>query len=130
MSALDEADLEAIEARLGATTPGPWEFHAGTHTDDPKTSDAGGLRTRAPVMRRRPDGRAFADDNVVFPIGRLGGDPYWLQRFVGAPGGRPALTLALELFVRPGDAEFIVHAQDDVRRLLAEVRRLRAEEVR
>ncbi len=126
MTALTDADLDAIQARLEASTPGPWYFRSGVHTNDLKTSDAGGLHTRTTYPIRTPDGREVQNDNVLFPVTKIDGDPYWLERFRRrAEEGRGPISLALDVFVRPADAALIEHAQDDLRLLLAEVRRLR-----
>src|SRR5581483_10869016 len=74
-------EIEEIEQRAERATPGPWYWRVGKHTEDKKTSDAGGLHTRTPIESFTPDGRRFDNDNVIFPAGKVGGEPYWLERF-------------------------------------------------
>jgi hypothetical protein len=124
---MDNAELDEIEARCLASTPGPWEWRDGVHTEDARTSDAGGIHTQSPVMRVTPDGRPFDDDNVVFPVGKISGQPYWVEKFTRATAeGKRPLSIALELFATPEDKAFILASRGDMLKLLAEVRRLRA----
>jgi hypothetical protein len=119
-------ELDEIEQRADRATPGPWYWRAGKHTEDKKTSDAGGLHTRTPVESFTPDGRRFDNESVIFPMAEVGGDPYWVERFLNATKrGRPTLSLALECFGKEPDKEFIASAREDVPALIFEVRRLR-----
>ena len=123
---MTDSDIEAIEARADKATPGPWYWREGKHTEDTKTSDAGGLHTRTPLSGYTPEGKRFQNDNVAFPAAKVGGDPYWLERFRSATKqGKPTLTLALEVFARDNDKEFIAQAREDIPALVQEVQRLR-----
>lgn len=116
-------DLAADLALCDAATPGPWEWRDGVHTADQRTSDAGGIHTRTPRPTHLPDGRCVPNDNVAFPVGRVGGDPYWVQRFTRAVACRPALTLALDLYALDADKHFLTEARTGwpaaIRRALA-----------
>jgi hypothetical protein len=116
-------DLAADLALCDAATPGPWEWRDGVHTADQRTSDAGGIHTRTPRPTPLPDGRCVPNDNVAFPVGRVGGDPYWVQRFTRAVACRPALTLALDLYALDADKHFLTEARTGwpaaIRRALA-----------
>jgi hypothetical protein len=119
-------DIEEIEQRADRTTPGPWYWRAGKHTDDLKTSDAGGLHTKTPVESFTPDGRRFDSDNVIFPVGKVGGDPYWVERLrKTTTDGKPTLTIALECAGQDIDKDFIARAREDVPALIVEIHRLR-----
>jgi hypothetical protein len=123
---LTDAQLDAIEARAAAATPGPWYWTAPAHTGDATTATSGALRTQTPTPKPLPDGSTFADSAVMLPVARLRGDPYWLERFNKANAqGKTALQVAMECFAREEDKAFIAQARDDVPALLAEVRRLR-----
>lgn len=117
-------ELDEIEARAKAATKGPWFWQAGRHTDDPRTSDSGGLATLNGSPMTTRDGRTVENDNVIFPIAKVGGNPYWLERFKVAVGtGRAPLSLALDCFGRQEDKDFIASARTDVPRLVAALRR-------
>jgi hypothetical protein len=89
---LTEQQLDAIEARANATTPGPW----GTHRD----------LTAAYTVQARPrltrNGTDHEGDIATLTPGRTDDESY-------------------------ANARFIAHAPEDVRALLAEIRRLHAE---
>lgn len=102
-------DLEAVEARVDAATPGPWYA---VHTDDTAYMNAHYVGTQ--------DRGAF-HDNVV-----------------GMDGSRAGETVAITLLQAPDlaahdgeqwreNTDFIAHARQDVPALIAEVRRLRTE---
>jgi hypothetical protein len=119
-------EIEEIEQRADRATPGPWYWRAGKHTGDKKTSDAGGLHTKTPVESFTPAGRRFDNENVIFPAGKVGGEPYWVERFHNATqAGKPTLTLALECVGKETDKDFIAHSRDDVPALISEIHRLR-----
>ncbi|HZR19943.1 MAG TPA: hypothetical protein VFE51_21850 [Verrucomicrobiae bacterium] len=119
-------EIEEIEQRAERATPGPWYWRVGKHTEDKKTSDAGGLHTRTPIESFTPDGRRFDNDNVIFPAGKVGGEPYWLERFQKAnAAGKPTLTIALECVGKDEDKHFIASAREDVPALIVEIHRLR-----
>jgi hypothetical protein len=119
-------ELDEIEQRADRATPGPWYWRPGKHTGDKKTSDAGGLHTKTPIESFTPDGRRFYNENVVFPTAQVGGDPYWVERFLNATKrGTPTLSLALECFGKESDREFIASAREDIPALICEIRRLR-----
>lgn len=81
-----DADLQAIEERANAATPGPWE------------TDSGGCCVYEAAFSTR-------DDTVLYgPVAQVA---------ISADGTR-------------ADATFIAHAQSDVPRLIAEIRRLRS----
>jgi hypothetical protein len=73
-----------------------------------------------------PDGRRFDNDNVIFPFGRIGGEPYWVERFHKVTGpGKSKLSIALECHGKDADKEFIARAREDIPALIAEIYRLR-----
>jgi hypothetical protein len=80
MADLTDADLDAIEARLDAATPGPW------HVEDD-----------------------HATENQI-----------WTERRWEAGGGASVVDAG---GMGPADADLIAHAPNDLRALLAEVRR-------
>lgn len=84
------------------------------------------MHTKTPVESFTPDGRRFDNDNVIFPAGKVGGEPYWVERFMqSTKSGKPTLTLALDCVGKEYDKEFIAHAREDIPALLAEIHRLR-----
>jgi hypothetical protein len=122
---MTETQLEEIEKRAAAAADGPWYWRDGTHTEDAKTSDAGGLHTMHPFPMRLPDGRLIQQDAVIFPYVEVTGDPYWIERFKKArAGGKTTLGSAMETYGRKEDKDFIAHSREDVVALLGEVRRL------
>jgi len=123
---MTDKELDEIEQRADRATPGPWYWREGKHTADKKTSDAGGLHTKTSVESFTPDGRRFDNDNVIFPAAKVGGEPYWVEKFSHATkSGKPTLSLALDCFGKDYDKEFIAHAREDVPALIAEIHRLR-----
>lgn len=124
---MKKEELDAIRSRCQAATPGSWEWRAGIHTQDIRTSDAGGIHTQHPVTKWLPDGRSFEDDNVVFPVGVISGDPVWVRKFKKkADGiGQAPLSLALDLRAGLEDQSFIINARDDIPNLIKELDRLR-----
>ena len=123
---MTQQEIDEIEERAERATPGPWYWRDGTHTQSAKTSDAGGLHTRTPVESFTPDGRRFQNENVVFTVARVGGEPYWIERFTDAQRrGKPTLTLAFECAGKDEDKEFIARSRDDVPALVSEIQRLR-----
>ena len=94
MAEFDEADLDAIEARAGAATPGPWKaFVEGRdHLSGDDFLRTGGLDDSAPDM-------------------------YVSLAYSNKSGAVPA---------SPNDLDFIASSRQDVPRLVAEARRLRA----
>jgi hypothetical protein len=123
---MTDKELDEIEQRADRATPGPWYWRAGKHTGDKKTSDAGGLHTKSPVESFTPDGRRFLNENVVFPAAKVGGEPYWVEKFMDSTkGGKPTLSLALECFGKDEDKEFIARAREDIPALVSEICRLR-----
>ncbi len=119
-------EIEEIEQRADRATPGPWYWRPGKHTDDKKTSDAGGLHTKTPMESFTPDGRRFDNDNVIFPAGKIGGEPYWVERLrKSSDAGKPTLTVALECVGKDADKDFISKAREDVPALVGEIHRLR-----
>jgi hypothetical protein len=93
---LTDDDLAAIEARVNAATPGPWEAE-GSLVWGPEQSTRGGWG----AMRTESDGEGRA------PLGDFNDGEY-------------TASLRAEQ-----DATFTAHAREDVPALLAEVRRLR-----
>lgn len=93
----DELDLDAIEARASAATPGEWEWRGFDLARD-------GRSERSALVAPRASG---GQDYVI--EGRV---QSWNE-------GEPAMA------VRDADAEFIAAARYDVPALVAEVRRLR-----
>ena len=123
---ITDSELEEIDARCERATNGPWYWREGVHTEDSKTSDSGGLHTKTPFTQVLPDGRRVEQDSVLFPIGVVTGEPYWVERFTKTrASGKPTIGLILDLKGRDEDMDFIAHSRDDVVQLLAEVRRLR-----
>jgi hypothetical protein len=97
---MDQADLDAIEARLNASTPGRWRLDNG---DDSSWWD--GRAWIGPEERERRGIKVCRHWHVWgprVPIGSSGNDAYYLP-----------------------DMRFIAHAPEDMRALIAEVRALR-----
>lgn len=109
-------DLDAIEQRANAATPGPWTTgwprgqcanprhsvpHPGRDGDDPCVSALAGYLAGDCVSQLKPIGVPFHEVRYVVDIGD-GGD------------------------ISVADAAFIAAARQDVPALVAEVRRLRA----
>ena len=97
-------DLDAIEARVRAATPGPWERRIGPR-------EGYSIKEKAKYMR------GCAIDN---------GEP--LQVLI-ADSDRPGIDYLVPALTGDGplaeaNAEFIAHAREDVPALVAEVRRL------
>jgi len=93
---MSELDLDAIEARAKAATPGPWRPSA----TKPPAADS--LKVWAP----NPDGPAgFCDEKCV-----LVGNKYFAEQ-------------------AEKDVAFAAHAREDIPALIAELRRLREENV-
>lgn len=110
--------LSAIRRRLEKATLGPWFYRTGNHVSSPKTADSGGIHTRSPIKQTLPDGRTFMNDAVLFPVGMVTGDPYWIQKLKPHIMDKPAvLSMALEIFGTADDMEFICRAREDIPRL-------------
>ena len=94
MNELTDEELDAIQARAAAATPGPWEaFVEGRdHLAGDDFIRTGGLNDDAPDM--------------------------YVDLFYGAR----------KMPAPPADLDFIAAARQDIPRLIAEVRRLRARE--
>lgn len=119
-------ELSEIKQDLARITPGEWYWREGVHTDNPKTSDAGGLHTR-PEYPLLVNGEIKLNDNVLFPVGHLTGDPAWIRRFQGdVRSGKSPLALALDLYGREEDKEFIANAPKRIQALLTEIERLQS----
>ncbi|NIH87691.1 hypothetical protein [Amycolatopsis granulosa] len=104
LGALSDADLDAIEERVSAATPGPWYFHL---LDDDWSMSLVAVST-VPDSEHT-GGRAEFDPGTVV-AGTLVQHP----RYVDVADQR-----------WDENAQFIAAARTDVPRLLAEVRRLR-----
>lgn len=104
---MTDEELDGIEARIAATTPGPWKFyHPSEHEHDFRVAFLGNLPPR--------------DANGNMPIWN-GGYVFRLTQAKALERGQEGA-----LHPREEDARFITYARRDVPRLLAEVRRLRA----
>jgi hypothetical protein len=113
MADLTDADLDAIEARLDAATPGPWEdLWFGDQITAKKSTFGDGYRADAALGW----GESYANKQV----------PLW--RSGGRIAGEDDTTIWSEAggAFTPKDADLIAHAPADLRALLAAVRRGRA----
>lgn len=109
---LTEIDLEAIEARSRAATPGPWYVR---QLDDAYAANLIAVSTQPDTgegERLLPNSQELEDINQTLVAGTLIQCPV---RYV---------DIADRLWDE--NAAFIVRAREDVPRLVAEVRRLRA----
>lgn len=97
---MTDADLLAIEARANAATAGPWT---------PRVDSKEGWSTDS-------NGHSHRHCTYLYPNGKL-------HIFQGQEFCRPAIHMPQAC----ADADFIAHARIDVPALLAEVRRLNAE---
>jgi hypothetical protein len=97
-------DIEAIRKRVAAATEGPWQWWNLEGADQGWSDNGPNLETvaRGPIY---DDGSQGAAKTV---LGAWGHDAWGTT-------------------IEPADAEFIAHARTDVRDLLAEVERLRAD---
>lgn len=111
--------LDAIEQRLKLATPGPWKYRPGKHTGSPKTSDAGGI-VSVPLEHSGPE------ENVLFPVGVVSGDPTYLRLIRKSDEDRLPICLALELMPQGNDLELICHAPTDLAYLLARLEKAEA----
>lgn len=107
MTSSDPLDLDAIEARANAATPGPWKPTGHSHP----THGCRCLSCHQPVTVWQPGG-LFCDDVGEAPAGSLSEDE----------GDR-----CDQFGYRWADATFVEHAREDMLALIAEVRRLRAQ---
>jgi hypothetical protein len=106
-------ELDAIEARAAAATPGPWHYNSysavyGSHADYDRLE-----------KEWEAAGEPPADKGTE-----------WWDRFYDADpdvAHVPAHHGDTAVRRRKKDAEFIAHARSDVPRLVAEIRRLRKE---
>ncbi len=94
---MTELDLEAIEARLVAATPGPWRYDGYSEID--QLTDAG----KGYPLDCYPDSRIIVEEREC-----------------------PNCRMNVCAKMLDADAEFIAAAPEDIRALLDEVRRLRA----
>jgi hypothetical protein len=101
-----DQQLADIEARASAATPGPWGFYDGDNYAD----------VAADMQMTGPGSYSYREK-----IARLEDENYWDDQ----EHEDHAEERAAEQMV--ANAAFIAHAPEDVRVLLAEVRRLRAE---
>jgi hypothetical protein len=124
-------DLEAIKARVGAATPGPW-------LDGDAWLVAGVLAERFGEGRcaycnlgeAAWKGRADVNGTRMLAHRHLAPEPYAAgHRISSADGGMVAGNYDYETggIVNPADQEFIRHCRSDVPALIAEVERLRAQ---
>lgn len=120
-----ELDLDLIEARLDAATPGPWE-----HGDI--WSWAGVVAPDECALCRSHGepvwvGQADINGKLMLAHKHRNPDPYQPDHLVSGPDRLVAGNYDYEEggILRRADARFIVAARQDVPALLAEVRRLR-----
>jgi hypothetical protein len=114
---MTDAELAAIESRANAAMPGPWYARDADDDHCARAQFVGTRRTRVRVKR-----------------GERGAG---MELAAGLPGQEPPDTVVAITFLQyPGlaecnqhdeNTEFIAHAREDVPRLVAEIRRLRAE---
>ena len=99
-------NLEEIEARLAAATPGPWAWAS--------APAEGSSETPAEYVAN-----ALTGDGPLFVV--------WVPSTEGAAGGYVLTAVTGDGPHASFDAEFIGHAPEDIRGLLAEVKRLQAQ---
>ena len=99
-------NLEEIEARLAAATPGPWAFAS--------APAEGSSETPAEYVAN-----ALTGAGPLFVV--------WVPATEGAAGGYVLTAVTGDGPHASFDAEFIAHAPTDIRALLAEVKRLQAQ---
>jgi hypothetical protein len=107
---MTEAELSAIEARLKAASPGPWRWW--------DTNESGGGYWGDLVEEWGP-GK---------PLGNGRKDRTWFLSHLDDQYEFDAAVLELDKFtgLKTENADFLAHSWEDVRDLVAEVRRLRA----
>ena len=99
-------NLEPIKARLAAATPGPWAWAS--------APAEGSSETPAEYVAN-----ALTGDGPLFVV--------WVPSTEGAAGGYVLTAVTGDGPHASFDAEFIGHAPEDIRALLAEVKRLQAQ---
>ena len=104
MTSTTALDLDAIETRANAATPGPWGFYDGDNYAD----------VAADLQQTSPGSYSYREK-----IARLEDENYWddLAHEDDDEDRAPEQMAA--------NAAFIAHAREDVPALLAEIRRLR-----
>ena len=99
-------NLEEIEARLAAAMPGPWAWAS--------APAEGSSETPAEYVAN-----ALTGDGPLFVV--------WVPSTEGAAGGYVLTAVTGDGPHASFDAEFIAHAPEDIRALLAEVKRLQTQ---
>jgi len=102
---MNDEELQAIEARVNAATPGPWQTG----------SDLGGVWKKVALQRGLILQSHIAESKSRMFIEDYCGSLTMWDAWQDEAKGR-----------EDRNAEFIAHARDDVPALIAEVRRLRA----
>lgn len=116
---MTELDLDAIQARADAATPGPWVDTKGYHLtclleDENDCERTSAIRERIVfhngVVHHEHDERQPSPELLTINGDLIAGAYDWEEWGI----------------LKHADTEFIVHAREDIPALVAEVRRLRA----